>query len=197
MAFRSTSKLLTAAIVLGIAPLAGAQGFGLGKAPTAEEVRKWDIAIGPDGKELPAGRGTAKEGAPIYMQKCSGCHGQNGEGGRAPTLVLPKGTPPPRGVDMGLANPGLMAAMTPYATVMWDFINRGMPLGREGSLTPNEVYSLTAWMLHKYNLVTEEEVLDEKTLPKVKMPTEIGFVPPSEEHHKGKPRVAGYPGIGR
>src|SRR5262249_52368189 len=80
--------------------LAQSPTYGLGKAPTAEEIRAWDIAISPDGKELPQGRGTAKEGAPLYAQKCAGCHGVNGYGGRAPQLIkIDPAVPPAQGKE--------------------------------------------------------------------------------------------------
>src|SRR3989442_15033490 len=70
--------------------------FGLGKTPTAEEIRAWDIAIRPDGKELPSGSGSAKEGAPLFAQKCASCHGRNGYEGRAPQLIkIDPSTPAP------------------------------------------------------------------------------------------------------
>jgi len=85
-----------------------------------------------------------------------------------------------------------MAIHSPYATVIWDYINRGMPLGREGSLTPDEVYSLTAFLLYRNDVIKEDEVMDAASLPKVKMPNEKGYaLPPAWKH--GESRLAGYP----
>src|SRR5262249_22502762 len=130
---------------------------------------------------------------------CAGCHGVTGAGARAPVLIAGKDTPtkvgPPPGVhvgmQMGVMPPGLMATSAPYAQVLWDYINRGMPLNKEGTLTPNEVYSLTAYLLAKNNVIKEDEVMDAQSLPKVKMANRDGFaVPPQWKH--GAPRLKGY-----
>ena len=93
------------------------------------------------------------------------------------------------GMDMGIQPPGLMAVSAPYATTMWDYISRGMPLGREGTLTPNEVYALTAFLLYKNDVIkSEDEVLDAQSLPKVQMPGREGVLPPPEWKH-GTPRL--------
>jgi cytochrome c len=85
-----------------------------------------------------------------------------------------------------------MGIHSPFATTMWDYINRGMPLGREGSLKPNEVYSLTAFLLFKNGVIKEDEVMDAQSLPKVKMPNAAGYgLPPAWKH--GTPRLQGYP----
>jgi len=184
--------------------------YGLGRTPTAEEIRAWDISISPTGKELPAGRGTAKEGAQIYVQKgCAGCHGRTGAGGRAPTLIsskfsskdAPPAAPMPGGMTHDappclapcVNDSNAMAIHSPFATVIWDYINRGMPIGKEGTLTPNEVYALTAFLLYKNEVIREDEVLDQQSLPKVKMPNHDGFALPAEEWKHGRPRLQNYP----
>ena len=97
------------------------------------------------------------------------------------------------GMDMGIQAPGLMAVRSPYATTMWDYINRGMPLGREGTLTPDEVYALTAFLLYKNDVIkSEDEVLDAQSLPKVKMPNRDGFAEHPQWKH-GTPRLLNYP----
>ena len=85
-----------------------------------------------------------------------------------------------------------MVVHSPFATVIWDYINRGMPLGKEGSLLPNEVYALTAFLLHKGDVIKEDEVMDAQSLPKVMMPNREGFSLPPEWKH-GEPRLRGYP----
>jgi S-disulfanyl-L-cysteine oxidoreductase SoxD len=186
---------------LGIFQAASAQSptYGVGKTPTAEEVQAWDIAISPTGKELPSGQGTAKEGAVLYVRKgCAGCHGATGSGAHAPTLMSRKDLQ-----DVHSASPvfclapcvndsNTMAIHSPFATTIWDYIHRGMPLGKEGSLTPNEVYALTALLLYKSGIIKEEEVMDAQSLPKVKMPNRNGFALPPEWKH-GTPRLQGYP----
>ena len=190
--------LVITSTILGICQIAWTQSptYGVGRTPTAEEIRDWDIAISPTGKELPSGHGTAKEGAALYVQKgCGGCHGTTGSGGHAPTLIRRK-DPPPGSSAMCLApcvnDSNTMSIHSPFATVIWDYINRGMPLGEEGSLAPNEVYALTAFLLYKNDVIKEDEVMDAQSLPKVKMPNREGFaLPPAWKH--GTSRLQGYP----
>jgi cytochrome c len=160
----------------------------IGKTPTKEEIQAWDISVGPDGKGLPVGQGTAKDGAPIFAAKCAVCHGVNGEGGKIGPRVVG-----------GIADTETLTTLHPvrtvggywpYATSVYDFINRAMPRGQSGTLTPNEVYALTAFILFKSNIIKEADVLDQKTLPKVQMPNRNGFVPPRfadipDEHKRG------------
>lgn len=191
-------KLLLVATIFGICHTAWAQSptYGLGKTPSAEEIRAWDISISPTGKELPPGQGTAKEGAALYVRKgCSGCHGTTGSEGLAPTLISRKGAqtgshPPCLAPCVNDSN--AMAVHSPFATTIWDYIHRGMPLGKEGSLSPNEVYALTAFLLYKNGVIQEDEVMNAQSLPKVKMPNRNGFALPPEWKH-GEPRLQGYP----
>lgn len=178
-----------AALVVCQAGWAQSPTYGLGKTPTEDEIRAWDISISPTGKELPPGHGTAKEGAQVYTQKCSICHGATGSEGPAP-MVIKRQNPP--------ANPGpclapcirdgnVMAMHAPFATVIWDFINRGMPFKQEGSLKPDEVYALTAFILYKNGVIGgEDDVLDQQSLPKVKMPNADGAAIP--DWKPGMPR---------
>jgi len=171
--------------------------YGIGRAPTAEEVRAWDIAISPAGKELPEGHGTAVEGARFYVQKgCAGCHGAQGSGNRAPILIKREDTSGPMNSIPCLVpcirDATVMALHSPYATVIWDYINRGMPLGREGSLKPDEVYALTAFLLFKNAVIKETDVLDRESLPKVVMPNKDGAAAAPEWKPK-TPRLVGYP----
>ena len=172
MAYR---KLLLLTMILGMFQIGSAQSptYGIGRAPTAEETRAWDISIGPTGKELPPGHGTAKEGAQLYVQKgCAGCHGRTGSGSQAPTLIrsdgMNKSSMPCLAPCVNDSN--VMALHTPFATVMWDYINRGMPLGKEGTLKPDEVYALTAFLFYKNGVIQEDDVMDARSLPKVVMP---------------------------
>ncbi len=190
-------KILLLSIILTFSQIGWAQSptYGVGRTPTAEEMRSWDIAISPTGKELPPGRGTAKEGAQLFVQKgCSGCHGATGSGGRAPTLIKSDGTSKSSAPCLSpcVNDSNVMALHSPFATVMWDYINRGMPLGKEGTLKPDEVYSLVAFLLYKNGVIREDEVMDAQSLPKVKMPNRDGFALPPEWKH-GTPRLQGYP----
>ena len=195
MAWRSVAS---AAIVFvaGAAMSAQSPTFGVGRAPTAEEVRSWDISIRPDGAELPPGRGTAKEGAPLYNQKgCAGCHGRSGSGAMAPTLIKSDGTTKSSVPCLApcVNDNNVMALHAPYATVLWDYINRGMPLGKEGSLKPDEVYALTAYVLFKNGVIHEDEMMDQQSLPKVVMPNLRGYSLPARPWKHGAPRLLNYP----
>jgi mono/diheme cytochrome c family protein len=182
-------RLLLLGMILGLCRTAWAQSptYGLGKTPTPAEIRAWDTAIGPEGKELPPGRGTAKEGVQLFSQKCAPCHQADGAGaGSAPTLIKVEGKPV---ITSPSNQPGpLMATYSPYATTIWDYINRGMPFGQEGSLKPDEVYALTAFLLYKGGVIKEDDVMDQQSLPKVKMPNRDGWAPLPEYQH-GAPRL--------
>jgi mono/diheme cytochrome c family protein len=172
------SKILIAGIVLfaSIPVLAQAPSYSnVGRAATKEEIKAWDISAGPDGKGLPSGRGTAKEGAAIFAAKCATCHGPAAEGGKiGPTLLG------------GKADIETLTTLRPvrsiggywaFATTLWDYINRSMPRNQGGSLSADEVYSLTAFILSKNGIIQDTDVLDATTLPKLKMPNRNGFIP--------------------
>ncbi len=195
-------RLLILTASLGICQFGWTQSptYGVGRTPAQEEIRAWDISISPTGKELPPGHGTAKEGAALYIRKgCAGCHGATGySGGHAPTLIRRKDPPPAASVPPVLClapcvnDSNTMAVHSPFATAIWDYINRGMPLGKEGTLTPDEVYALTAFLLYKNDVIREDEIMDARSLPKVKMPNRNGFALPEPWKH-GAPRLQGYP----
>ncbi|HEX4935017.1 MAG TPA: cytochrome c [Gemmatimonadaceae bacterium] len=176
------------ALLAGATALAQSPTYGVGRTPTAEEIREWDISISPTGDELPPGKGTAKEGAQLYRTKgCAGCHGAAGVGASAPALK----SKDPSNPDVW-ARGRILPLRAPFATTVWDYINRGMPLNREGTLTPDEVYSLTAYLLFINGVVPEDVVLDQQSLPKVKMP--LGDKYASLPEWKPRtPRLKGYP----
>src|SRR5882762_5012311 len=154
--------LVMGIVILGVCQPGWAQSptYGLGKTPSAEEIRAWDIAISPDGKELPPGSGTAKEGAPLYAQKCASCHGATGSGGRAPQLIKSESTSGGPCLSPCIRGANVMAIHSPYATTIWDYINRGMPFAKEGSLKADEVYALTAFLLFKNGVIPEDQMVD-------------------------------------
>ena len=159
-------RVLPFLLLMGASVLAQAPTYGVGRTPSAEEIRALDISIGPTGEELPPGRGTAKEGAEVYKQKgCAVCHGAAGIGGPAPLLKSKAGPEVPI-----WERERILPLRAPFATTVWDYINRGMPLGKEGTLTANEVYSLTAYLLFINQVIPEDQVLDQQSLPKIKMP---------------------------
>ena len=182
-------RVLPFVLLIGVSVLAQSPPYGVGRSPSAEEIRAWDISIGPTGAELPPGRGTAKEGAQVFAQKgCAGCHGKTGTGGPAPTLIAKKADPNVATWDRGRVLP----VRAPSATIVWDYINRAMPLGREGTLTADEVYALTAFLLQINDVIPQDEVLDAQSLPKIKMPLGNGFASLPEWKPKTR-RLQGYP----
>jgi len=182
-------SLRLAAIALLLSSSAFAQTYGVGRATTPEELSRLDISIGPTGEELPAGRGTVKQGEALFQQKgCIGCHGKAGiGGGPAPALQSKQGQEVPI-----WDRERILPLRAPFATTVWDFIHRGMPLGREGTLTADEVYALTAYLLFLNQVIPEDEVLDKQSLPKVKMPIGDDYARLPDWKH-GTRRLQGYP----
>ena len=182
------SKLLTATIALSASVTALAQGptYRLGTTPSEEQIKARDTAVSPQGKELPPGSGTVIQGAAVYAQKCVACHGPNGTGTRLHRGLIPLGNAKPVKIE---------GSLVPYATTVWDFINRAMPWTTPGSLTPNEVYAVTAYVLFLNDVIKETDVLDATTLPKVRMPNRDNFLPVEIDWKPGQRRPLGhYPG---
>ena len=191
---RSFFSLLTAVMVLAMCVAGLAQTrrpYNVGSTPSPEELKAMDGLVGPSGEGLPPGSGTATDGAKVYATKCAGCHGRNGEGGRGPAggprLVGGKGS-------LNTADPvRTVGSAYPFATTLWTYINRSMPENKPGSLTADEVYALSAFVLFKNEIVQESDVLDAKTLPKIQMPNRNGFVPAVPAWHESDEtnRIAG------
>ncbi len=182
-------RLLPFLMLLGAGSLQ-AQGptFGIGRTPSAEEILAWDISISPTGEELPPGSGTAEEGRRFYLQKrCARCHGVDGTEGRAPTLVKREAGPDADPWALGR----ILPIRSPYATTVWDYINRGMPLGDEGTLTADEVYALTAYLLSINGVIAEDAVMDAESLPMVQMPNRDNWAH-LPDWQPGMPRLPGY-----
>ena len=159
------------AIVFALAAgTAMAEGPRLGVPLTHTDLARWDINVLPDGTGLPKGGGTSAQGAPIYAQKCAHCHGEQGKGGISAALV---GAPPIKSLD----SPKTIANFWPYSTTVFDFIRRAMPWQQPRSLTDDEVYALTAYLLALNKIIGEQDVMSAQTLPKVKMPNRDGFIP--------------------
>ena len=174
---RCSLNLLAAVMILA-APAAGlAQSprFNVGTPLSQEEIKSFDFMIGPQGQALPTGQGTAKEGAVVFAKRCEVCHGKEGQNGVLRRLVLGSPGKPYRGpFNEGEKD---SVAYYPYATIAWDYINRAMPVPKPGSLTPDEVYAVVAFLLYRNGIIQEGDVMDAKTLPKVEMPNRNGFVP--------------------
>jgi mono/diheme cytochrome c family protein len=167
-----------AATALALAFGAGAalaQSPGLGKPLTEADIKQWDIAVLPDGTNLPPGSGTPAKGAKIFAEKCSACHGDAAKGGIAPFYPGLVGGQP---LTNGIETPKTIANYYAYATTIFDYTRRAMPFNMPRSLTDDEVYSLTAYILALNNFIGQDDVMDANTLPKVKMPNRDNFIMP-------------------
>jgi mono/diheme cytochrome c family protein len=175
----SMSKRIAA--VAGLAalvalPLAWSQeGPKLGVPVTEAEISTWDISVGPDGAGLPVGKGTAVTGAPVYQAKCLACHGEKGAGKPSDQLVGGHGT------LRDAAAVRTVGSYWPYATTLLDYIRRAMPYVQPQSLSPDELYGLTAYLLFLNGVIGENDEMNATTLPKVKMPNRDNFFSAYEE----------------
>ncbi len=178
--------MLVVAMTVAAAAQAPAR-FGIGRPATPQEIAAIDIDIMPDGKALPPGRGTAAEGAAIYATKCAQCHGKTGTEGPNDILV---GREPRTGFPFSQDPklPHTIGNYWPYATTVFDYVRRAMPPTAPGSLTDNEVYALTAFLLQANELIAADAVMDKTTLPAVKMPAREHFVPDTRVQSPRKPR---------
>jgi cytochrome c len=180
---------LGAALVAAMALTARARGqsptYSVGRPPTADELKAIDIDVLPDGRGLPAGSGTAAAGKAVYESRCLTCHGPTGTEGPQDVLTGGRGT---LKVDTRAARPvKTVGSYWPYATTLWDYVRRAMPFDHPGTLTTDEVYGATAYVLFLNGIVGEQDVVNEKTLPKVGMPNRDGFVPDGRpDVHKKK-----------
>jgi cytochrome c len=164
---------VSAILVVAAAATLSAQSprYGVGQPPTPEEIRALGSAIAPDGTGLPAGRGTVADGRTLFAAQCARCHGAEAEGNVGPVLVGGQGT---------LRTPKplkTVGSFWPYATTLWDYINRAMPFDRPGLLQPSEVYAAVAFVLNLNGIIEDNQVMDATSLPKVRMPNRDGFVP--------------------
>ena len=158
------------AAILFAFPLAAAEAPRLGQPITEADIAPWNLDIAPDGAGLPAGRGTAAQGEAIYVEKCAACHGFDGVGTPADALAGGQGT-----LSSAKATKTI-GSFWPYAPIIFDYTRRAMPLNNPQTLTNDEVYALTAYILKLNGLVGAKEVMNAKTLPRVKMPNRDGFV---------------------
>ena len=180
---QTPARASTAAQTATVEKSARQAPLGIGRVATPEEIKKIDIDVMPDGRGLPEGAGTVSEGAKVYAAKCSSCHGANGQGGSAERLVDRES-----GKNWDFAtNPKLVKTVGnywPYATTLYDYTQRAMPFMQPGTLTPDETYSLVAYILALNKIVPDDAVMDRTTLPKVKMPARDRFVPDNRKGGK-------------
>lgn len=176
---------LAIAVLLGAAPVAAqSRTYGVGRTPGPEEIAAADTAIGPRGAELPAGGSTAVRGRAVYTARCQSCHGATGKEGPNDALAGGQGT-------LTSARPvRTVGSYWPYATTLFDYIRRAMPYSTPGTLTDDEVYGVTAYVLFLNGLVGDQDVVDARLLPTIAMPNRNGFVSdprPDIERKAGAP----------
>ena len=160
---------LTAVTLVSNAAEPPADFVALGSPITEAQLRDWDLIVGPDGKNLPEGSGTAAQGQSGYLQKCATCHGVSGEGAA--------GSPALAGGSLSTTPPLLtVGSYWPHASTLFDYVRRAMPPTAPKSLTDTEVYQLTAYVLHLHGILAEDFVLDKNSLPSVQMPNRDGFI---------------------
>jgi S-disulfanyl-L-cysteine oxidoreductase SoxD len=172
----STRKVGAGYIALGtlwlLATPASAEGPNLGQPISQSELAPWDLTVMPDGSGLPSGSGTPAEGKPLFADNCAICHGDAGKGGIIEAVVV--NDPPP------LSGPGSVKSIGnfwPVATTLFDFIRRAMPYTQPRSLTDDQVYALTAYLLYMNKVIGETDRMDATSLPHVKMPNRDNFFP--------------------
>ena len=173
---RMMQMIRPGAVVLSFALLASAanaqaQGpYGIGRTATAAEIAGWNIDVGRDGRGLPPGSGSVAHGRDVFAQQCAACHGDTGQGGVGDRLVGGQGT---------LATPHpvkTVGSYWPYAPTLFDYIRRAMPQNAPGSLSNEDVYAVSAYILHLNGLLPADAALDAKTMAAIKMPNRNMFV---------------------
>src|SRR5262249_42973728 len=174
----STRKLVWAMLAAVLAGCASASSPAphatetpsLGQEATPAQIAGWDISVGPDGAGLPPGKGTATVGAIVYEQKCQSCHGAKGAGQPNDRLVGGQGTLATK------APVRTIGSYWPYATTVFDYVRRAMPYTKPQSLTDDEVYAVTAYLLYLNGIIGEREEMNAQTLPRVTMPNRTNFI---------------------
>jgi len=170
MSTRKLTLLVAALLLAAGGGVSSAETPHFGKPIDEASIAYWDISILPDGTGLPKGSGTSSQGAPIFAEKCSACHGDNGKGGVANAVVEE------RKIEGISASQKTIKNFWPYATTIFDFIRRAMPFSQPRSLSDDEVYALTAYILAENKLIDPKDVMNAETLPKVKMPNRDNFI---------------------
>ena len=175
---------LLALVIIVVGPCAGVAAqeslFGVGRPATPPELRAADTTVGPDGKELPPGSGTAVQGAVVFTQRgCTRCHGPNLVEGPGPELV---------GDEVTSRTSYYPLRYWQFAPLIFDFIRRAMPYDRPGFLGADETYALTAFLLHRNDIIQEGDVMDAKSLPTVRMPHRSRYVDPPPDWKPGRSR---------
>jgi len=168
----SLERLAFAALLCAATAAAAAEPPKLGQAASPSDIAAWDISIAPDGAGLPPGQGTSAQGEAVYVSKCLACHGEKGAGKPNDVLVGGAGS-----LAAGQTPVKTVGSFWPYATTLFDYIRRAMPYHEPKSLTADEVYAVSAYILALNGIIGAGDVIDAQSLPKVKMPNRDGFVP--------------------
>jgi cytochrome c5 len=160
-----------AALTLTVASALAAEPPRFGQTISPADLAPWDISVGPDGAGLPPGRGTPKQGEVVFVAVCQACHGEKGAGRPNDQLVGGFGT-------LASDRPAVktVGSYWPYATTLFDYVRRAMPYQETKSLTDNELYAVSAYILHLNGIIGPDDALDAQSLPKVKMPNRDGFI---------------------
>jgi mono/diheme cytochrome c family protein len=166
------NRLIAASAVLSLSAAALAETPDLNRPATPEEIALWDISIGPDGAGLPPGSGTPQQGEAVYTAKCLPCHGEKGAGKPNDQLVGGIGT-----LTGAQAPVKTVGSFWPYATTLFDYVRRAMPLNAPKSLSDDEVYAVAAYLLQLNGIIGDGDAMNAQSLPKVRMPNHDGFVP--------------------
>jgi S-disulfanyl-L-cysteine oxidoreductase SoxD len=168
--------------------LAQSATYGVGRTPKPEELMAIDIDVTPDGKGLLPGSSTAAAGKDVYTRRCETCHGPTGKEGPQDVLVGGQGS-------LATVRPQkTIGSYWPYATTLWDYIRRAMPFEHPGTLTADEIYGTTAYLLFLNGIIGERDVVDQVTLPQIKMPNRDGFTADPRPDIGGKPTTTQKPG---
>jgi mono/diheme cytochrome c family protein len=172
MLARIVLPLVAVAAFVPAAPMTQAR-YGMGQPATPHDIAGWDIDILPDGSGLPPGAGTVKEGERIFAETCAVCHGPNGEGKPMDRLVGGRGT-------LTTATPvKTVGSYWPYATTLFDYVRRAMPFSAPQSLSSDQIYAVSAYILYLNGIVPENAVMNAMSLPKAAMPNRNGFISPN------------------
>ena len=162
--------------------------FGLGHAATTADIAALNVDVLPSGEGLPAGNGTPEQGAPIYAASCASCHGANGEG-KPPYPQLLGGPKGAFNFASDFKIPKTIGNYWPYATTLYDYIRRAMPLTAPGSLTADQTYAVTAYLLEREGIVPSGQTLDAKSLAAIQMPAKSHFVEDDRHGSAGGDKV--------
>lgn len=172
MSICKVTLVIAALLAASMATITSAQTThdGLGQPATPQEISRWNIDVSPHNDNLPPGSGSVAQGRRIYAERCASCHGARGQGGPMDRLAGGQGT-------LGSAKPvKTIGSYWPYATTVFDYVRRAMPFNAPGTLSNDQVYAVTAYLLNLNGIVGENAVMNAKTLPRVVMPNRNGFI---------------------